>query len=129
MEKSKNPRTRFLRYSLTVVGVLTLMAIYPPLDPTSYLPYYTRCARISEQEATDIARNKIARSRFLETSLGEAQAAIQTAPVVQIVDWRPSDIFTFSVVFQTAGNHLVEVSVTPECGTRIMYPGELLKPI
>ena len=120
----------FLLPITVLFAAIALMAVYPELDPTSYLPYATRCTRISEGKAVDIARDKIAKSvGFLVPHFGEPSADIKAAKVVQFVDLRPSAVFSYSVIFQTSGGHLLEINIGPECGREISYPGKLLPPI
>jgi hypothetical protein len=49
------------KYALAMFGGPFLFALTPPLDPFYYSSFYTRCARLSEQEVDEIARAWIAK--------------------------------------------------------------------
>ncbi len=120
----------FLLPVAALFAAIALIAVYPEWDPTSYLPYATKCTRISENEAVVIARDKIAKSMgFLMQHFSEPAADITAAKVVQLVDLRPSAVFSYSVIFQTPSDHLLEINIGPECGREISYPGKLLPPV
>jgi len=120
----------FLQRSAAVAGILTLMTMYPELDPTSYLPYYTRCARISEQEAVDLASARLNREiDYLVRHFNEPAASIRTAKFVRVVDWRPLGAYSFTVTYQTELGQLVDFNIGPECGIEVGFPDRLVPPI
>ncbi len=112
----------FRKYALAILGTPFVMAVVPPLDPAYYSSYYTRCARLSETEVIDLAQAWIAKEGDRVVSLlgafsrlGDTLEDVQSAELVQLVDWRPGDSYSFSARYQTSRGGLFAVNIGPEC--------------
>jgi len=117
---------RFRKYSLAILGGPLLMAVVPRLDPNYYSSYYTRCARLSEPEVTEVARAWIAKRGETIVSLlgafsrlGDTIEDVRRAELVQLVDWRPGDGHSFSATYQTPRGGLFAVNIGPECAIEV----------
>ena len=116
----------FRMYALAMMAGPFLMAGIPRLDPTYYSTYYTRCARLSEPEVIELAHAWIAKEGDKAVSLlgtvdrvGDTIEDVQSAELVQLVDWRPGDAYAFSASFQTTRGGLFAVNIGPECAIEV----------
>jgi hypothetical protein len=121
---------QFRRYGLAILWGPFLTFAVPPLDPTAYSSYYTRCARISDQEILDVARAGLLDSLdFLTTNYGEMPQDLASAEMVQFVEWYPRSELGYSVSYDTGRQVYYMVNVSPGCGVRLSLSKTLGSPI
>lgn len=117
---------RFRKYALAILGTPFLMAAIPQLDPTYYSSFYTRCARLSEPEVIEVAHAWIAKKGHSVVSLlgafsrlGDTIEDVQRSELVQLVEWRLGDSYSFSARYRTPRDALFAVNIGPECAIEV----------
>jgi len=98
-------------FQLAAIGLILQYAYLHPISCG------TNVAAIAFAEAR-IERDANRSVKFLGTSAEN----IATAQLVQFVDWRPSDVFPFSVTYQLSSGKLVTVNISPGCGIEYSFP-------
>ena len=59
---------------------------------------------------------------WISNYLREPASEIEAANVVEFFDWRDPQLYSYSIVFETAAHRFVEVGILPWCGADLSYP-------